>query len=143
MTFRKIAMVCGLGVIAMAQAAFAEDCSAPELRICLHQPAARAEAYQLPCAESQCSQDGAAYELFRFEDGSQVKMTAEKDGKAMMQADLRFVLGRAPKSYTDLPVTVDHHAADHRTYQSDGVAIFTTGPCDSSCEGLDAQTFGK
>lgn len=143
MTFRKVALICGLGFGALAQQAFAEDCSAPRLRICLHQPAARAESYQLPCATSLCQANGATSEVFRFEDGSQVRMTDEADGKARMQGDLRFVLGGAPKTYKDLPVAVDDHGADRRNYVSNGVVIFAAGPCDSACDGLDAESLGR
>ncbi|MBP9952084.1 MAG: hypothetical protein KBF27_10020 [Cypionkella sp.] len=120
----------------------AANCSTAEMRICLHQPGKNAEAYQLPCAYTQCSSADAVFEYFRFEDGSYARMDHADQG-AVMQAEFRFVAGKAPKRYDGLSLTMAEGGNGQFRFGAKGVTMFSSDACDSSCDGLDAEGFGE
>ena len=134
----------GLIVVAMllAPTLALANCSGAEMRLCLHQPAKNAEAYQLPCAYTQCATSDAVFEYFRFEDGSYARMDHTEQG-AVMQGAFRFVAGSAPKQYDGLAVTMTETGNGQLRFDAKGVSIFSTSVCDSSCDGLDAEGFGE
>ena len=136
-------ILCLTAVVAlMVPTLAAANCSTAEMRICLHQPAKNAEAYQLPCAYTQCATADAVFEYFRFEDGSYARMDHTDQG-AVMQGEFRFVAGKAPKTYDGLAVTMAEAGNGQFRFATKDVTIFSSDACDSSCEGLDAEGFGE
>jgi hypothetical protein len=122
-------------------AAFA-NCAA-EMRICTFSPVNGGPAQTRTCSFTQCASVDTVFDYFRFADGSYARFDYTV-AQTLMETRLSFGgANGGPANFDAIAVKVLDTAADQRGFQSGAVGAFVTSPCNASCSGLDADSFGR